>query len=166
MQNSHSEFPETNLLRWPKKVTGAFGTKSIQWFEYDPGRRGAGLDNIIEIYKEFTFEAAHRLPNVAAGHKCGRLHGHSWKGVIYVAGDVDPEAGWIMDYAEIKRIFAPLYDQLDHRYLNDIAGLENPTSEVVAKWIWDKLKSDLPLLSQVVINETCTSGCIYRGEND
>ena len=120
----------------------------------------------MEIYKEFMFEAAHRLPNVAAGHKCGRLHGHSWKGVIYVAGDVDPEAGWIMDYAEIKRIFAPLYDQLDHRYLNDIAGLENPTSEVVAKWIWDKLKPDLPLLSQVVINETCTSGCIYRGEND
>jgi 6-pyruvoyltetrahydropterin/6-carboxytetrahydropterin synthase len=112
------------------------------------------------------FEAAHLLPNVAPGHKCGRLHGHSWKGVIYVTGEIDPESGWIMDYGEIKKLFAPLFEQLDHNYLNDIQGLENPTSEVLAKWIWDHLKPDLPQLSQVVINETCTSGCIYRGPDD
>jgi 6-pyruvoyltetrahydropterin/6-carboxytetrahydropterin synthase len=118
----------------------------------------------MEIYKEFHFESAHRLPNVPTGHKCGRLHGHSFKGVIYVEGEVDQRAGWIMDYADIKKVFRPIYEQLDHNYLNDIDGLENPTSEVLAKWIWDRLKPDLPSLSRVVINETCTSGCIYRGE--
>jgi len=120
----------------------------------------------MEIYKEFMFEAAHRLPNVPEGHKCARLHGHSWKGTIYVAGSLDPDLGWVLDYGDIKKIFAPLYDRLDHRYLNDVEGLENPTSEVLAKWIWDHLKPDLPQLSRVVINETCTSGCIYRGEDD
>ncbi|MFW2404930.1 MAG: 6-carboxytetrahydropterin synthase QueD [Gammaproteobacteria bacterium] len=120
----------------------------------------------MEIYKEFMFEAAHRLPNVPEGHKCARLHGHSWKGTIYVAGELDERMGWVMDYGEIKKIFKPLYEQLDHHYLNEIDGLENPTSEVVAKWIWDRLKPDLPQLTRVVINETCTSGCIYRGEDD
>ena len=119
----------------------------------------------MQIYKEFIFEAAHRLPNVPAGHKCSRLHGHSWKGGIYVEGELDPQTGWIMDYAEIKKAFDPIYDQLDHYYLNEIDGLENPTSEVLAKWIWDRLKPGLPELSQVVINETCTTGCIYRGED-
>ncbi len=120
----------------------------------------------MEIYKEFMFEAAHRLPNVPEGHKCARLHGHSWKGTIYVAGEVDREQGWVMDYADIKKIFRPIYEELDHHYLNDIEGLENPTSEVLAKWIWDRLKPDLPQLTRVVINETCTTGCIYRGEHD
>jgi len=118
----------------------------------------------MDIYKEFIFEAAHQLPNVPAGHQCGRLHGHSFRGRIYVSGEVGEESGWVMDFAEIKKIFKPVYDQLDHHYLNDIPGLENPTSEVLAKWLWDKLKPDLPLLSKVVINETCTSGTIYRGE--
>lgn len=120
----------------------------------------------MEIYKEFTFEAAHRLPNVPEGHKCARLHGHSWKGVIYVAGEVGAETGWIMDFADIKRAFAPIYEQLDHNYLNDIDGLDNPTSEVLARWIWNRLKPSLPGLSRVTISETCTSGCIYRGEDD
>jgi len=119
----------------------------------------------MEIYKEFRFEAAHRLPNVPEGHKCSRLHGHSWKGVVYVEGDLDERTGWIMDYGDIKTAFEPIYRQLDHRYLNEIDGLENPTSEVLAKWIWDRLKPDLPQLSRIVINETCTTGCIYRGEN-
>jgi len=117
----------------------------------------------MEIYKEFCFEAAHRLPRVPEGHKCGRLHGHSWRGRIYVEGPVAESTGWIMDYAEIKKIFRPIYDQLDHHYLNEIEGLENPTSEVLAKWIWDRLKPGLPMLSRVVINETCTTGCSYRG---
>ena len=120
----------------------------------------------MEIYKEFVFESAHRLPNVPEGHKCGRMHGHSFKGTIYVDGPVGEETGWVMDYAEIKEIFQPIYDQLDHHCLNDIPGLENPTSEVLVRWIWNKLKPNLPNLSQVVINETCTTGCTYRGEDD
>ena len=120
----------------------------------------------MEIYKEFTFESAHRLPNVPAGHKCGRLHGHSFKATVYVSGPVGDETGWVMDYAEIKQVFKPIRDQLDHRYLNEIEGLENPTSEVLARWIWQRLRPDLPNLSKVVVNETCTSGCIYEGEDD
>jgi 6-pyruvoyltetrahydropterin/6-carboxytetrahydropterin synthase len=120
----------------------------------------------MEIYKEFIFEAAHRLPNVPPGHRCARLHGHSWKGTIHVRGRVGEKSGWIMDYADIRRAFDPIYEQLDHNYLNDIEGLENPTSEVLAKWIWRRLRPTLPGLSQVVINETCTSGCIYRGEEE
>ncbi len=118
----------------------------------------------MEIYKEFVFEAAHRLPNVPPGHKCARLHGHSWRGTIYVCGPVDETRGWIMDYSEIWQAFQPIYEQLDHHYLNDIEGLENPTSEVLARWIWRQLKPVLPALSKVLINETCSSGCIYQGE--
>ncbi len=118
----------------------------------------------MEIYKDFTFEAAHVLPNVPAGHKCGRLHGHSFNVRLYISGEVDSQSGWIMDFGDIKAIFKPIYDRLDHYYLNDIPGLENPTSEVLAKWIWRELKPTLPQLSMIELKETCTSGCIYRGE--
>ena len=118
----------------------------------------------MEIFKEFTFESAHRLPHVPDGHKCGRLHGHSFKVAIHLSGDLDPHTGWIRDFSEIKAIFKPLYERLDHNYLNDIPGLENPTSEVLAKFIWNELKPLLPELSAIRIHETCTSGCIYRGE--
>jgi 6-pyruvoyltetrahydropterin/6-carboxytetrahydropterin synthase len=118
----------------------------------------------MEIFREFTFEAAHRLPNVPVGHKCARLHGHSYRVEIHVQGDVDPSTGWLMDFAEIKATFKPIHDQLDHHYLNEVPGLENPTSEVLAKWIWDHLANLLPL-SSILVRETCTSGCIYRGEN-
>jgi len=120
----------------------------------------------MEIYKEFMIEAAHRLPNVPEGHKCGRLHGHSFKVTIYIAGKVDEQTGWIIDFADIKHAFKPLYDRLDHHYLNEIDGLENPTSEVLARWIWHHLQSTLPQLSKILINETCTSGCLYQGEDD
>jgi 6-pyruvoyltetrahydropterin/6-carboxytetrahydropterin synthase len=116
----------------------------------------------MEIFREFTFEAAHRLPNVPEGHKCARLHGHSFRVEVHVAGEVDPATGWVMDFADVKRAFTPLYDQLDHRYLNDVPGLENPTSEILAQWIWQRLSDVLPL-SAIVVRETCTSGCIYRG---
>src|SRR6266511_637940 len=94
---------------------------------------------MMEIFKEFTFEAAHRLPNVAPGHKCARLHGHSYRVEVHVAGEVEPGAGWIMDFADIKAAFQPLHDQLDHYYLNEVSGLENPTSENLARWIWHRL---------------------------
>lgn len=119
----------------------------------------------MDIFREFTFEAAHRLPHVPDGHKCARLHGHSYRVQVHVAGDVDPASGWVMDFGDIKRAFRPLHEQLDHYYLNDVAGLENPTSENLARWIWDRLIDQLPL-SAVTVRETCTSGCIYRGNND
>ena len=117
----------------------------------------------VRLVHEFRFEAAHRLPKVPPGHKCARLHGHSFRIEIHVSGDLDPQTGWIMDFADIKAAFKPLYDQLDHHYLNDIEGLENPTSERLAAWIWDRLKPALPLLSEIVVHETCTSGCRHRG---
>ncbi|MEV8095170.1 6-carboxytetrahydropterin synthase QueD [Kitasatospora sp. NPDC085879] len=118
----------------------------------------------MEIFREFTFEAAHRLPRVPEGHKCARLHGHSYRVTVHVEAPVDSEAGWVMDFGDIKRAFKPIEDHLDHYYLNEIEGLENPTSEVLARWIWDRLQSDLPALSALTVRETCTSGCTYRGE--
>jgi 6-pyruvoyltetrahydropterin/6-carboxytetrahydropterin synthase len=120
----------------------------------------------MDIFKEFTFEAAHRLPHVPEGHKCARLHGHSFRVELHVRGPVDPATGWVMDFADIKRAFQPLYDQLDHNYLNEIEGLANPTSEHLARWIWRRLRPRLPGLCRVIIHETCTSGCIYQGEDD
>jgi 6-pyruvoyltetrahydropterin/6-carboxytetrahydropterin synthase len=120
----------------------------------------------MQIFKEITFEAAHRLPNVPDGHKCKRVHGHSFAAEIYVSGDIDPQTGWVLDFGDVKAAFRPLFDQLDHNYLNDVSGLENPTSENIAIWIWDRLKPDLPLLSKIVVRETCTSGCVYTGAPD
>jgi 6-pyruvoyltetrahydropterin/6-carboxytetrahydropterin synthase len=117
----------------------------------------------MEIYKEFTFEAAHLLPNVPEDHKCRRLHGHSYRIKIIVQGPVLDTSGWVMDFGDIKSAFKPILEQLDHWYLNDIEGLENPTSENVVQWIWDRLKPSLPQLSQIDISETCTSGCSYTG---
>lgn len=117
----------------------------------------------MEIYKAFTIEAAHRLPNLPESHKCYRLHGHSFKIEVHVTGEVDQKTGWIMDFADISAAFKPLYERLDHHYLNEIEGLENPTSENLARWIWRQLKPALPLLSSVVVQETCTAGCIYEG---
>lgn len=120
-------------------------------------------DYAVEVFKEFSFEAAHRLPQVPADHKCSRLHGHTFYVRLSVSGELDPKLGWLMDFADIKAAFQPIYNRLDHYYLNDIPGLENPTSENLAIWIWEELKPLLPQLSAVEIRETCTSGCIYRG---
>jgi 6-pyruvoyltetrahydropterin/6-carboxytetrahydropterin synthase len=119
----------------------------------------------MEIYKDFSFESAHLLPNVPEGHKCGRLHGHSFHVRIVVTGNVGETSGWVMDFADIKSIVKPIIFQLDHYYLNEIEGLENPTSENIAKWIWHKLKPNLPELGRIEIKETCTSGCIYSGND-
>jgi 6-pyruvoyltetrahydropterin/6-carboxytetrahydropterin synthase len=120
----------------------------------------------MEICKVFDFEAAHRLPNVPAGHKCARLHGHSFRVGVYVRGPVGKDTGWVLDFADLKAAFDPIHRQLDHYYLNEIEGLENPTSENLARWIWRRLKPGLPLLSKLVVYETCTSKVIYRGEDD
>ncbi|MEO8459522.1 MAG: 6-carboxytetrahydropterin synthase QueD [Dokdonella sp.] len=117
----------------------------------------------MEIFKSFQIEAAHRLPNVPDGHKCARVHGHSFRVEVHLRGPVDAQMGWVADFADIKASFAPVFEALDHRYLNDLAGLENPTSENLARWIWDALSPTLPLLARIVIHETCTSGCSYSG---
>ena len=118
----------------------------------------------MRLYKDFSFEAAHRLPNVPEDHKCARLHGHSFLVRVSVDGPVGEKTGWVMDFADLKAAFRPLHDRLDHRYLNEIAGLENPTSEVLAQWIWRELRPTLPGLAEIEVRETCTSGCIYRGD--
>lgn len=117
----------------------------------------------MKIFKEFRFEAAHRLPNVPADHKCARLHGHSFLVKVEVEGAVGAESGWVMDFSTISEAFEPIMERLDHYYLNEIPGLENPTSEVLAQWIWQELKPNLQQLSAIEIRETCTSGCIYTG---
>lgn len=117
----------------------------------------------MELRKTFQFEAAHRLPLLPPAHKCWRLHGHSFQVDIVVAGECDPKLGWLMDYADISEAFRPLWEQLDHRYLNEVDGLDNPTSENLAVWIWDRLRPRLPLLTEVVVAETCTARCVYRG---
>ena len=119
----------------------------------------------MEIYKDITFEAAHLLPNLPNEHKCRQLHGHSFKLRITIAGSIDKKIGWVQDFSELKNKFEPIYSLLDHRYLNEIEGLENPTSENILIWIWNKLKPSLPMLSSLEIKETCTTGCIYRGED-
>ena len=116
----------------------------------------------MKIFKDFTFEAAHKLPLVPQDHKCFNLHGHSFRVRVYVEGNIN-EMGWVMDFADIKLLCKPIIDVLDHSYLNELKGLDNPTSENIAIWLWSKLKEDLPQLSAVEIMETCSSGCIYTG---
>ena len=118
---------------------------------------------VMLLEKTFRFEAAHWLPNVPEDHKCRRMHGHSFRVTVVVKGELEPKASWVMDYGVITKAFAPLEAQLDHYLLNDIEGLENPTSEMLALWIWERLKEPLPLLFEVAVEETCTCRCVYRG---
>lgn len=117
----------------------------------------------VELIKSFQFEAAHLLPHLPKSHKCRRLHGHSFKVDIVVSGECDARLGWLVDYGDLSKAFQPLWKKLDHRYLNEIPGLENPTSENLAAWIWHRLKPKMPLLTQVIVAETCQSRCVFRG---
>ena len=115
------------------------------------------------LERTYRFEAAHFLPKVPPGHKCARMHGHSYVVELVIEGEIDPERGWVMDFAEIDEHATPLVRQLDHQVLNEIEGLANPTSELLAVWVWQKLTKALPALVEVVVSETATSRCIYRG---
>ena len=117
----------------------------------------------VSLSKSFGFEAAHWLPTFPEGHKCRRMHGHSFRVDVVVEGEVRPEDGYLVDFGQIKKVTTPIEEALDHRCLNEIEGLENPTSEMIAKWIWDQLHGKLPLLSEIQVRETCTSACTYRG---
>ncbi|MGA7180584.1 MAG: 6-carboxytetrahydropterin synthase QueD [Thiobacillaceae bacterium] len=118
----------------------------------------------MEVFNVYHIEAARRLPNLPASHPCANLHGHSFRLEIFVNGPIHPDTGWVMDFADLDTAFAPIKARLDHRYLNEIPGLENPTSERLAQWIWQQLKAGLPGLSKIVIQETHQSGCVYSGD--
>jgi 6-pyruvoyltetrahydropterin/6-carboxytetrahydropterin synthase len=150
--SSLRESPELAIrFDQPSDCTSKFGT-------------GCRYNKAMDLFKIFQIEAAHFLPRVPEDHKCRRIHGHSFRIEIHVSGPLDEQAGWVMDFADLKHAFMPIHDQLDHHFLNEIHGLENPTSENLARWIWQRLKPELPGLSKIVIQETCTSGCIYRGQ--
>ena len=118
----------------------------------------------VRLVHEFRFESAHRLPRVPEGHKCSRLHGHSFKVELAVSGPTNPDTGWFIDFDEMYNVWKPLHAVLDHNYLNEIPGLENPTSENLVRWIWDRMKPALPTLDTVILFETCDARCEYRGE--
>ncbi|MBK8999354.1 MAG: 6-carboxytetrahydropterin synthase QueD [Myxococcales bacterium] len=118
----------------------------------------------VRLVREYRFEAAHRLPNVPEGHKCQRLHGHSFKIEIAIAGPVNEQTGWFIDFGDLDAIWAPLYEALDHRYLNDVPGLENPTSEILSRWLWQRIKPQLPELARITVYETCDARCEYEGD--
>jgi 6-pyruvoyltetrahydropterin/6-carboxytetrahydropterin synthase len=117
----------------------------------------------VRLVHEFRFEAAHRLPMVPPGHKCARLHGHSFRVELAAVGPVDEKTGWFVDFQRFYDAWAPLHELLDHHYLNEVGGLENPTSEVLARWIWVHIKPSLPALARVTVFETCDSRCEYEG---
>jgi len=118
----------------------------------------------VALTRTFRFEAAHWLPTFPEGHKCRRMHGHSFHVDVVVEGLVEPDKGYLMDFADIGKAIDPVRTQLDHYVLNEIQGLENPTAELLAKWIYDRLKPRLPLLGRVCVRETCTSAAEYRGD--
>ncbi|MBL7769980.1 MAG: 6-carboxytetrahydropterin synthase QueD [Flavipsychrobacter sp.] len=115
------------------------------------------------LYKEFTFDSAHFLPNVPEGHKCKEMHGHTYRLRVWVEGPLDPVLGWVMDFADLKKVVKPVVNRLDHKCLNKIDGLENPTCERIAVYIWDQVKPLLPLLAKIELHETPTSGVVYTG---
>jgi 6-pyruvoyltetrahydropterin/6-carboxytetrahydropterin synthase len=117
----------------------------------------------MDTYCEFSIAAGRRLTGVPEDHPCARVHGHTFRVRLTVSGAVHPVTGFVVDFAEVQRAFAPVHEALDHRFLNDVPGLENPTSEHLAVWIWDALRTSLPGLSRVEITETGASGVVYRG---
>lgn len=118
----------------------------------------------MTIFKQFTFDSAHFLPNVPDDHKCKQIHGHTYKLTIFIEGPLDEKLGWVADFAVVKRDIKAIIDIVDHKMLNDIPGLENPTCELLGKWLWDKIKVQIPLLKRIELNETPTSGVVYEGE--
>jgi 6-pyruvoyltetrahydropterin/6-carboxytetrahydropterin synthase len=144
---------------------------TLRWTRWGAARRFAPrrkllhsrLPMYVRLSKTFRFEAAHDLPTFPEGHKCRRLHGHSFSFDVVVAGDVDPAKGYLIDYGDIKQHVDPIVKQLDHYYLNEIEGLSNPTSEMLAVWLWNRIKPHLPDLAEIIVYETCTSRCEYRG---
>lgn len=119
-----------------------------------------------DLSKTYSIEAAHRLPMVDADHKCARLHGHSYRITLRIGGNIDPKLGWIIDFGEIDQAWKPIHVAIDHRYLNEIPGLENPTSEILARWIFERIQLTRGRLVSVTIAETCTAACTVYADDD
>jgi 6-pyruvoyltetrahydropterin/6-carboxytetrahydropterin synthase len=147
--SSHDEGEQALIISWGDKAQDAVHLSSTSMR--------------ARLTKDFTFEAAQTLPNAPEGHKCRSVHGHSFKVEVSVEGDVDPKVGWIYDHANISNAMKPLLKVLDHAYLNDIGGLENPTIEIMAEWFWKKLEDQCPGLCEIIVHETATARCAYRG---
>lgn len=118
----------------------------------------------MQIFKQFSFDSAHFLPYVPDGHKCKEIHGHTYRVIVYVEGALEKQLDWVMDFAEIKKVIDPIVKSIDHKLLNNISGLENPTCEIIAVWLWNKIKPDVPLLTKIELHETPTSGAVYEGK--
>ena len=131
-----------------------------------PPRTRSTIPNLmfVRLTKTFTFEAAHDLPTFPPDHKCRRLHGHSFQFDVVVAGEVEESKGYLIDYGDIKKAVEPIVEILDHHYLNEIKNLSNPTSENIARWLWEQIKPILPQLATIIVHETCTSTCEYAGK--
>lgn len=117
----------------------------------------------MKVFKRFTFDSAHFLPNVPDGHKCKETHGHTYQLTVYIEGDLEKKLGWVMDFAELQKALDPIIKSVDHKFLNNIPGLENPTCEIIATWLWNKIKPEIPMLTRIELNETPSSGVIYEG---
>ena len=117
----------------------------------------------MRLVKQFDFEAAHFLPTFPEGHKCRRMHGHSFRVEVVVEGEIDPAEGYLVDYGVLKSAIEPVRARVDHYVLNEIEGLENPTSEMIAVWMWEQLSPTIPLLAEIIVHETCSSRCHYFG---
>lgn len=118
----------------------------------------------MQIFKQFSFDSAHFLPNVPVGHKCRGMHGHTYRLTVYLEGPLDEKLGWVMDFAVLKQAIEPLIKSMDHTLLNNIPGLENPTCERIAIWLWEHIKPKVPLLTKIELHETLTSGVVYDGK--
>lgn len=118
----------------------------------------------FKLRQHFSIESARFLPNLPEGHPCAKMHGHSFKIILDLVGPINPNLGWVMDYNEIQAVANPILKSIDHQILNNVPGLENPTSELIAKWIYDRLKVKLPSLSQVTVAETPSTECLYPAE--
>ena len=160
--NDHIEIPtDENLARWIRQQVGISEVEMVG--VQSTTRQGVKLDasGCAHIWRRFRFEAAHQLPNVRRGHKCGRMHGHGFEVILHVSQDVT-EADMGVDFDYLEECWKPIEMQLHHSCLNDVAGLENPTSEMIATWIWDRVIPSLPKFSWVTVFETKTAGCHYR----
>ena len=118
----------------------------------------------MQIFKQFTFDSAHFLPHVPDGHKCKEIHGHTYRLTVYVEGELEKTLEWVMDFAEMKNVIDPVVKSIDHKLLNNISGLENPTCEIIAVWLWNKIKPEVPLMTKIELHETPTSGAVYEGK--
>ena len=118
----------------------------------------------MEIFKQFSFDSAHYLPNVPPDHKCKEIHGHTYRLLVYLEGEIEAHLGWVIDFNEVKRVIDPIIKRIDHHLLNDIQGLENPTCEKIAIWLWNEIKPGLPMLTRIELHETPTSGAVYQGK--